>query len=203
MALNFVGRAGKIQEKDFVAAAEALGCHIAAVKAVTEVESSGGGFFNNKQPKILFESRWFEILTKGKYHESHPDLSTHRWVRNYKGGTAEYARLEKAIKLNREAALKATSWGMFQILGLNYALVGFASVEAFIEAHLESESEHLKAFVNFVKSKKLDDELRDLRWADFARTYNGPGYKRNHYDKKMAQAYEKHLAAHARKKDDP
>lgn len=192
MALNFVGQAKKIQEKDFVAAAAALGCDVAAVKAVTEVESSGGGFFKNKQPKVLFESRWFGKLTNSKYHRSHPDISTPNWVHNYKRGSAEYTRLEKAIKLNREAALKATSWGMFQILGVNHNIAGFATVEAFVKAEMVSEAEHLKAFVNFVKSKKLDDELRDLRWADFAQMYNGPGYRKNHYDEKMARAYEKY-----------
>jgi hypothetical protein len=192
MALTFVGRAGKIQEQDFVAASIALTCDVAAVKAVTEVESSGSGFLKTLQPKILFESRWFGQLTAGMYHSSHPDISTSIWVRNYKGGTAEYARLEKAIKLNREAALKATSWGMFQILGINHKLAGFVNVEAFVTAHLESEGEHLKAFVNFVKSKKLDGALRGLRWADFARAYNGPAYKKNRYDEKMKRAYEKY-----------
>ena len=30
---------------------------------------------------------------------------------------------------------------------------------------------------------------RDLRWADFARRYNGPRYAENRYDEKMAEAY--------------
>jgi hypothetical protein len=68
-------------------------------------------------------------------------------------------------------------------------------VEAFVKAQLESEGRQLDAFVGFVISNKLDDELRDKRWADFARVYNGPGFAENKYDSKMADAY----ARHARK----
>jgi hypothetical protein len=93
------------------------------------------------------------------------------------------------MSLNREAALKATSWGMFQILGANYRVAGFDTVENYVRAQMLSEGEHLKSFVHFVILNHLDDELRDRRWEDFAKSYNGPGYKQNHYDQKMAQAY--------------
>jgi hypothetical protein len=192
MSNEFKGSALKITENDLNNAAEMLGCDVAAVKSVVEVESAGGGFFKDKRPKILFESRWFGKLTKGKFHSSHPHLSTRKWVRNYKGGTKEYGRLEEAMKLDRDAALKSTSWGMFQILGVNHKVAGYPNVEEFVAFQVESEGAQLKAFVNFVKGSKLDDELRDLRWADFARGYNGPGYKRNRYDTKLANAYEKH-----------
>jgi len=189
---EFAGSAKKLSSSDYEKAATELMCDVAAVRAVVEVESAGGGFLKDKRPKILFESRWFNKLTKGKYNNSHPDISTSSWVRNYKGGSKEYSRLNKAIKLNREAALKSTSWGMFQILGINHQVAGYSNVEDFVKAHSKSEKEHLQAFVNFIKNKKLDDELRDLRWADFARIYNGPGYKKNRYDEKMAAAYEKY-----------
>ena len=54
-----------------------------------------------------------------------------------------------------------------------------------------SEAEQLLAFVRFVKVNKLDDELRRKDWAGFARGYNGSGYAKNSYDKKMKTAYEK------------
>jgi hypothetical protein len=58
----------------------------------------------------------------------------------------------------------------------------------------DSEGAQLQAFVNFVLHEKLDDELRDRRWADFARKYNGPGFKANRYDTKLAAAFERHAA---------
>ncbi len=188
--LQFVGTAIGITDADYERAASRLGCEIAAIHAVAKVESGGRtGFLKDKRPKILFESRWFHKLTEGKYDQAHPDISTPRWVRNYKGGAGEFDRLQKAIGLDREAALKSASWGMFQILGVNHGVAGFDNVEDYVTASLASEGAHLDAFVGFVVGNHLDDELRDKRWADFARRYNGPGYKQNRYDEKMAQAY--------------
>lgn len=38
----------------------------------------------------------------------------------------------------------------------------------------------------------LVDELQRHDWAGFARGYNGAGYKRNNYDEKLRQAYNKY-----------
>lgn len=190
MTFIFARDAIRLTEKDFEDAAEELHCEVAAIKAVSKVESGGkSGFFKNKKPKILFESRWFHNLTKGRFDKTHPHLSTSRWVRNYYGGTREYERLEEAMKLDLEAAFKSTSWGMFQIMGGNYKLAGYKKVEDFVDAMCISERNHLQAFVKFILGNHLDDELRDLNWRAFARSYNGPGYKKNHYDEKMLQAY--------------
>ncbi|NIR60877.1 MAG: DUF3380 domain-containing protein, partial [Gammaproteobacteria bacterium] len=150
------------------------------------------GFLEDKRPKILFESRWFHKLTDGRFDDSHPGLSTPKWVRNYEGGAKEYDRLAEALALDREAALKSASWGKFQILGVNHGVCGFPEVERFVGAMTESEGRHLEAFVGFVVANGLDDELRDRRWDDFAFGYNGPGYKQNRYAERMAEAYAKH-----------
>src|SRR5262245_44394391 len=114
--LEFAGAATPLASADFEAAARKLYCEVAAIAAVYEVEAGGsGGFLRDKRPKILFESRWFHELTGGQFDATHPDLSTKKWVRNYRGGAAEYDRLADAMRLDRSAALKSASWGMFQI----------------------------------------------------------------------------------------
>ena len=141
---EFEGEAKKIAPQDYEAAAAKLMCDVAAVKAVVEVESGGRtGFLADKRPKILFESRWFHKLTGGRHDETHPGISTPKWVRNYKGGAGEYERLAEAIELDRTAALKSASWGMFQILGVNHGLAGFDTVEEFVERQCVSEGEHV------------------------------------------------------------
>ena len=55
-----------------------------------------------------------------------------------------------------------------------------------------SEGEHLKAFGNFITSNSLDGALRNHQWAKLAAGYNGPGYKDNQYDTKLANAYAKY-----------
>jgi hypothetical protein len=50
------GSADPLKPEDYAQAAKDLGCELAAVKAVTEVEARGAGFFPSKRPKILFEA---------------------------------------------------------------------------------------------------------------------------------------------------
>ncbi|MFO6076311.1 N-acetylmuramidase domain-containing protein, partial [Pseudomonas aeruginosa] len=42
----------------------------------------------------------------------------------------------------------------------------------------------------------LHKALKARKWADFARLYNGPDYKRNLYDVKLEHAYKQHTEAH-------
>lgn len=184
-----------LEERDFVKAAFILECEIEAVKAVCEVEAPKGGFLKSGRPAILFEGHQFYKYTKGKFAESHPTLCHKDWTtKNYKGGEAEWERLEAAMKLDRTAALMSTSFGKFQIMGFNFALCGFTSVEAFYEAMQQTEWDHLNAFIQYIEQVGLKDELQERRWADFARKYNGPGYQKNQYDVKMAAAYKKFKA---------
>lgn len=184
-----------LTDKDFQDAADLIGCEKAAIQAVAEVESSGAGFLSDDRPKILFEAHIFSSLTNRRYDTSHPTISVA--IRNpklYSYGAKEHERLALACSLNREAGLKSASWGKFQIMGFNYQISGFASVQDFINAMYKSEREHLFAFVNFIKSKKLAKALQSKDWATFAYYYNGAAYKENKYDEKMKMAYEKFSA---------
>lgn len=186
---------GPLTDEDYRRAAAMLGCEAAAIQAVADVESGGkAGFLPDGRPKILFESHVFSKLTALQYDAAHPDISTPTWTRNYIGGAGEYTRLGRAMQLDKEAALKAASWGKFQILGVNHLRVGFNTVEEFVAAQKRSEQDHLAAFVQFILSHDLSDELRERRWADFARRYNGARFAENRYDEKMASAYAAHSA---------
>ena len=184
---------------DFKAAAKAIGCEVAAVQAVCEVEAPRGGFRADGSCVTLFEGHIFSKYTKGIYDAKHPDISYPKWTTKFYGktGAAEIDRLNRAVALNRQAALMSASWGRFQIMGFNHALCGYANVEDFVAAMLVSEGEQLEAFIQYVKHVRLDDELRDRRWADFARGYNGPEYKKNSYDAKLMAAYLKYAKAKA------
>lgn len=186
----------KLTAADFTDCATTLQCQVAAVRAVVAVESAGGGFLPDGRPKILFEANYFHKLTKGKYDKTHPNISSPTWNRKlYKGGAREWDRMNEAAALDRSAALQSASWGLFQIMGANYKACGFATVDDFVAAMEKSEGDQLKAFVGFVKSNKLDGYLRKLNWAAFAKGYNGPGYAKNAYDKKLANAYTKYSKA--------
>jgi len=190
----------KLTELDFQNAAKLLKCKVAAVKAVAEVESSGDGFLSDGRVKILFEGHIFHKYTKGIYSGRYPTISYPKWTREFytKGKTAdirgdgELKRLEKARELDNIAGLMSASYGKFQIMGFNFAACGYTDVVTFFDDMQKNEGEHLNAFCKYVISNGLDDELREIRWADFARRYNGPEYKKNQYDIKLSAAYVKY-----------
>lgn len=174
--------------KDFAEVAKNLGCGIAAIRAVAEVESAGNGFLENDDPKILFERHIFSRRTGGLFNNSHPGISNPK-PGGYGSVASQHKRLQEAALLNRAAALMSASWGKFQIMGFNYTLAGFNTLQDFINAMYRSEKDQLMAFANYIRNVSLDDELREHRWADFARKYNGPEYKKNNYDRKLEQAF--------------
>ncbi|RDI25169.1 uncharacterized protein DUF3380 [Pseudacidovorax intermedius] len=173
---------------DFARAAATLGCEIAAIQAVCQVEAPRGGFLPDGRPVILFERHQFSRRTGRAYDASYPDISSPK-PGGYIGGAAEHDRLARAAALDRPMALQSASWGRFQIMGFNYEACGFSSLQSFINAMYRSEGDQLDAFVEFIASEGLADELREHRWADFARRYNGPEYAANRYDTKLAAAY--------------
>ena len=182
-----------LTEQDFKEAAQSLGCHVAAIKAVCEVEAPRGGFLADGQITILFERHKFHQFTDGEFSATHPDISNPKPGGYGPAGQHQHDRLAEAVLLNRDAALRACSWGKFQLMGYNYKLGGFVSLQEMINAFSISEGEHLKAFVNFVKASKLDDELRARDWNNFAAGYNGANYRINKYDEKLSRAYTKYI----------
>lgn len=188
-----------ISEKQFADSATSLRVEVAAIKAVAEVESSGDGFLADGQPKILFEPHifWKQLRAKGVdpnlFTEENADILYPTWKAGAYGPVSkQHSRLERASKINREAALMSASWGKFQIMGFNWKLCGVASLQEFINEMYKSEDGHLRLFCTYIKNTFLDDELRMHDWAGFARGYNGPLYLKNRYDSKLRTAYLKH-----------
>lgn len=186
----------EINEDDFKWASARLGVSVAMVKAVASIESNGGGFSSTGEPKILFEAHIFHRLTQGQFDTAHPDLSSSKWDKTlYVGGAGEHLRLARAVKLDREAALQSASWGMFQIMGFNYKQCNYDVLQQFINAMYRSERDHLKAFIEFIWSRKLAGFLRRQNWEGFAQRYNGPGFRKNNYHEKLRRAFESFTAS--------
>lgn len=184
-----------LTESDFQAAATALDAPVAAIKAVCEVEAPGRGFWPSGEPRVLFERHKFYSYTDGRFYKDHPDLCNPR-SGGYGPESKQHDRLQRAVKLDRAAALKATSWGRFQILGINYNQAGFPTLQAFINAMYDSEQAQLRAFVTFVRNdSRLLRALRALDWPAFAEVYNGPGYRKHQYDTRLAAAFKTHGGA--------
>jgi hypothetical protein len=186
--------APRLTDQDFQKAAGDYGIEVAVIRAVAKVESGGRtGFDARGRPKILFEAHIFHKLTKGKYDKHYPELSQKTWALSKKYYSLDqWSRMYQAMDLDQQAAWKSASWGMFQIMGFNHN--GFDTGGQFVAAMFESEYQHLKSFLAFCADSNLIAVLQKKDWAGFARAYNGAGYKDNHYDQKMAHAYEKYSA---------
>lgn len=102
-----------------------------------------------------------------------------------------YAQLVQACSIDEIAALKATSWGLGQIMGFNYLLVKCETVYDFVEQNKASEGAQLMLMCRFIKSLLIDKHLRDRNWTSFAKAYNGKEFAKNRYDEKLAAAYRK------------
>jgi peptidoglycan hydrolase-like protein with peptidoglycan-binding domain len=180
----------RLTPQDFSTVAQSIGCEVAAVRAVAEVEAAGAGFQNDGRPKILFEAHWFSDFTGGRFDRTNGDISSPVWNRDlYVGGAGEWDRLYRALFLNRVAALRSTSWGLGQIMGFNHIAAGYPDVESFVRDMHESEGKQLTAMFNFIKSNRLDRFLITRDWAGFALRYNGESYRINRYHEKLAAAY--------------
>ena len=192
---------GKLTDSDFQNAARTLGPNVEAamIRAFAEVESGGkSGFGATGFPKIAFEGHIFRTSTKRAYDKTHPLLSYPyvkkagpEWQKNNKNDATAVETLKAAMQLNRAAAYEACSWGMFQVMGFNYWMCGFSSVDAFVESMKAGESGQLKAFVGYcIKKPGLKDALANKNFINCAKLYNGDDY--GDYDKRIEKSYKKY-----------
>ncbi|MGE3303743.1 MAG: N-acetylmuramidase domain-containing protein [Hyphomonadaceae bacterium] len=145
------------------------------IRAIVMVESGGQAFAGDARPIVLFDPTAFSRLTGGAHDAAHPDLSHALPKAGALGGTQaeRWAKLRRAAALDEEAALKAASWGMFQLAGEHHAAAGYRDVYAMVQDLSDSAVRQLAAFERFVRARSLGGALRRKDWAAFARDYNG------------------------------
>lgn len=197
--------APSLSDSDYTSAAATLGVDINALKAVSQVESGGSGLGDGR-PIIRYELHVFQRKTHRHFHKTHPYLSQPTWHAGdrYHNGTQdrEYSLLYNAMLLNyhgnstTEEAIESCSWGKFQIMGENWADLGWSSALDFASDMYVSEANHLDAFVKFIQNKGLVHALKNHQWATFAAGYNGASYADNDYDGRLQRAFNR-LQHHA------
>lgn len=102
-----------------------------------------------------------------------------------------WATLNEAAALDRSAALQCCSWGMFQVMGFNYKMCGYSTVEAFVTAMKAGERGQIAAFVGYCKGRSgMIPAMKSLDFVGMARAYNGKDY--GDYDRRIKRAYLKH-----------
>ncbi len=181
------GKHAKLTDYDIPRIAHSIGVGEDEMHAVIDVESRGYGFDKHGVIRLFEEHVFYRQLPKDMRQEAvSKGLAHPKWRKNYSNN---YGRFLEAYEFHPEAALMSCSWGLGQVMGFNFRLVGYNTVQQMVRDFAESEGIQLEAMVEFIKTSNLDDELRRHDWAGFARGYNGKGYGRNKYDEKLRARY--------------
>ena len=165
-----------LTDKDYIEIAKRNGINdYKLLKTVVKVETGGKTFITTGKPYILFEGHvfWKQLQYKSKY----------------KGGLAEYNRLNQAIKINEDAAYNSISSGIFQIMGFNHLKCGYPTAKGMFLSMCKSEINQLQIGAYFIYKRGLTKYLNVHNWSKFAYYYNGPAYKTNNYDVKLEKYY--------------
>lgn len=166
--------------------------------ALIEVESAGKPFWNvggEKMPPIRFEGHYFyQRLSGSKLDEAIKQGVANKksgGVKNPRSYAARYALLNKASKIDAQAAFESTSWGLGQIMGAHWKKLGYIDVKDFVDTNGTIEGQ-VKAIVRYLDIFKVMDDLKDKNWSRVAYLYNGRNYKKNKYHVKLKNAYNKY-----------
>lgn len=204
---SFQGLAKKLDDIDLPLIGKTIGVGEDAIHAILDTETRGSGFDAFRRPTMLFEPHVFHRLLKARGDQQLLLSAVHQGLAYPKWGEQpypkeSYTRLQAAYKLAPNEALMSASWGLGQLMGFNFVMAGYKSVESMVSDFMLDEEYQLRAMVRFIVSAGLDDELRALDKAQdnpalyaaaaaFARGYNGAGFAKNGYDTKLVISIKK------------
>lgn len=179
------------------------GMEPAGLAAFIDTESAGVSYAlvdGHNEPLIRWEGHYFHRLCAPSVLDravaqglaspkaggiANPERQQDRWDR----------LLKPAMVLDRQPALESCSWGMGQVMGANWKMLGFASVLELVDRARENIEGQVELIVRFIEKTGLKGALARHDWATVAHGYNGANYAVNHYDTKMAAAYQRHVQA--------
>jgi len=178
--------------------AKLLGIEVACLRAVIDVECKGSGFNSDNTPVILFERHVMRqrLIANNRdldlaiMLKERPDLCS-KSTGAYGLYSAQHGRLNAAAQYHRDSALESASWGIGQVMGYHWEVLGYLSLQAFINAMYKDEAAQLDAMCRYIKVNNLINALKNKDWKVFAKGYNGQSYAKNSYDIKLASAYKK------------
>ena len=164
--------------------------------AVLVVESSGKGFSADGRMIIRFENHKFRKY----YGKKHPDTfkshfkhdpskrwrghqfrksPTGRWKNFHGRQSEEWEVFDFAQKLNASAAKLSISMGLPQIMGFNYAAIGYDSVGEMFNNFSIDVRFHILGLFDFIRgagnTSPMLQALQTGNFEQFASRYNGPG----------------------------
>jgi len=173
--------------------------------AVLITESNADvGFYRTPKPVVSQKFYgWLPLIRIEGHHvykhlKNRPDLLTaaskigaaSRKMNAIKQGSQSkrWEMFEKLYRIDPEAAVLSTSFGLGQVLGANFKMLGFNTPEEFFLFVKSGICEQVDVTVRYIDKAGLSGYLNNQKWKPFARGYNGPAYAKYQYDKKIQQA---------------
>lgn len=180
-------------DSKIIAEAKKYPLDAASLLTFISVETGGQGF-DSKTHKIIiqFEPVWFKknapYAPSGLWSVNKVDVQVKEWL-----------AFNDAFSKSPDAAMKSTSIGLGQIMGLHYQLLGYKTVGDMWDDAKKGIDRQIWQLVKFINTdNRLKIALMNQDWHTVATIYNGAGYKqlalkynRTPYDESMKNAYEK------------
>lgn len=186
----------KVPIEDYGKISDSLKCSPIIVRALSIQESleqpNAIRFEKHKWKKYRLNSR----ETKKFDNTRNPNAFDKRWI-NFEQMNAQCCDDGELVEIARYAAIKSHSFGWCQIMGFNHRNCGFENPQKWFEAMLTIEGQR-QCFVSFVKNSQT--LLKAFQVADIdtlSHHYNGPAFRRNKYNIKIAYNIKKLGGIHA------
>jgi N-acetylmuramidase len=149
------------------ASAKRLGVPSAVMAAIVEVEAAGReGFGLAGLPAMTFEPAVFSHLTGHRHDNANPDISYPVADARKLPASQElrWKQLAKSYVMDRDAALKAASWGMFVMRGEEHQAYGFETAAAMAASLAGAEARQLEALEEWIVRQDLTGALKKRDW---------------------------------------
>lgn len=176
-----------LTDQDYINEASRLRIPPENLRALAAFEGRAG-FDKTGRLIIAYETHVFSRNTtpRHRFDRSHPRLSTRNWVNVRRlprdafhpmrlSNEERWALLAEAMELEGDAALKAASYGRYQILGEGAPELGFAGAEEMVRHLYQGEMAHLDLAIRFMRSRDILDDVRSANWERVIRRWNGDG----------------------------
>lgn len=177
-------------------AAREFGLDPKALLAIAEVESAGQVFAKvdgRNEPLVRFEGHYFDRRLSGDRQETARAAGlaspTAGLVANPRSQAARWRLIEQAAEVDRQAAYESTSWGLGQVMGAHWQWLGFATVDGLVEEARSGAAGQARLMARYIDKSGLTTALNAHDWEAVGHGYNGPGFAKNGYHLKLAEAY--------------
>ena len=143
------------------------------IYSIFEIESNGRYFYNDGHPIVRFEC--------GRYNKK---VEESEKVSPCGTGKDAFLKAYKDPSKNQKEVLKQTSYGIAQVLGENYELVGYKNVSEMYK-DMKTKEGQITAFLNFIKNAQKGGILEEFKkentnWDKVAKVYNGANYPKEY-----------------------